>query len=101
MSDANAALSIDPESYDGLVIRCLIQNCVGEQEKALADISRAIALQDDSPFAFCTRADVLARLSRYSEALRDATRALVMDPNVSCSPVSLLLGSNRTDRDTH
>ncbi len=53
---------------------------LGEYDKALADLNRAVRLLSDNPAAWNNRCALLNQLRRYDQALEDCNRALELNP---------------------
>jgi len=68
----------------------------GMNEKAVIDLSRAIALYPFLSIAFCNRANALSALGRNSEAESDYTRAVELNP--TCEPYLYNRGTFYMDR---
>lgn len=53
----------------------------GKAEKAIADFTQALGLQDDDPLTFGWRGDALALCGRFGDALADYDRSLKLFPD--------------------
>ena len=62
-------------------VRALLELGEDDPQAALADASRALELQPNSPNAFTTRCHTYLVLQKYPEALRDCDSAIAIDPN--------------------
>jgi len=58
-------------------------DAIGQSERALADLTRAIELNANSAAAFSNRSDVYYSKGDYERAIADATRAIELDPTVA------------------
>ncbi|WP_376796794.1 tetratricopeptide repeat protein [Thermogemmatispora sp.] len=63
-----------------LFFRGRVHRYRGAAEEALADLERAIALDEGNVWAFVERGRLLRRLGRYEEALADLSRVLDLNP---------------------
>ena len=73
---------------DALTLRGQAYQQIGESDKALADLTHAIALDASDPAPYLTRGDVFSARFDYEKALLDFDRAIELSP----SSVEALLG---------
>lgn len=85
LATVQRALVVDTEDALSHWVRGLIYQQRSDYTRALADFTRALALDDDNPTlkiqATGNRGMVLVDLGRYSEALDDLNRAIEARPN--------------------
>lgn len=74
-------LSDEPDHSDALHFLGLIMHQTRDPEKAIALISRSIALTPLVPFAYNNRGVALKALRRYDEALADYEKAIELKPD--------------------
>jgi tetratricopeptide (TPR) repeat protein len=60
----------------------------GDQDRAIADITKAIALDPKSGGAYVNRAQIHAIKGEYDQAVADATKAVEIDPTLAIAYVS-------------
>ena len=77
---AEQALAIHNNNVGALNSRGVAYKHLGQLEKALADIDRAIELKGKSALLHTNRADVLTRLDRNEEAVLAADTAIELSP---------------------
>jgi len=76
LRDANAAVSLDGRNADALWIRSCILADLGQLEAADGDLSRAVLADPDALEARQWRAVIRLRMTRFREAIEDATAVL-------------------------
>ncbi|HUE71327.1 MAG TPA: protein kinase [Pirellulaceae bacterium] len=79
---ANAAVALDPVSSHALLHRTIVFRRLGELDKALADVNKAIELEPTG-WSYRRRAGVFMAMKRYDEALADFERVPESDRRVS------------------
>jgi serine/threonine protein kinase/Tfp pilus assembly protein PilF len=81
IADFEAALRLDPTSYDALQNKAaVLSESLGQPDEAVRVLDRAIDLHPSRVRARDGRGILLARLGRRDAALRDAEAALALDP---------------------
>ena len=78
LADYDKALALEPKLFPALVGRGRLCHLQGRQDDALANFTAALAVQTDADVA-CSRADVLADLGRYKEAMEDYAQAIELN----------------------
>ena len=77
----HAALAINPQAVEALVLQGTLKAMVGALTDALASFDRALALKPDFADALYHRALLLTELDRLDEAVADFDRLLMKAPN--------------------
>jgi protein O-GlcNAc transferase len=77
----NAALRSEPDHFEALHMLGVIALQMGSFERGVETISKAVALNDNSPVAFNNLAKGLKDLGRFDEAIVHFERAIALAPN--------------------
>jgi tetratricopeptide (TPR) repeat protein len=80
LTSVTAALAINPDAIEALILKGALLAFLGRLPDALADFDRALTLQPDSTDALRDRAVVLMQLDRSAEALAGFDRFLAQVP---------------------
>jgi tetratricopeptide (TPR) repeat protein len=78
LRDLDEAVRLSPEDAENYNLRAIVHSGLGDQERAIADIERAIALGRRS--GWMSKAIFLEKAGRDEEALESWGRALEVDP---------------------
>lgn len=73
-ADAEAALKLNPETYQALIVRSVLPGV--SFDEGIADLTAAIRLRRDSPLPSANRALLYHHRKDYRQAITDATRAI-------------------------
>ncbi len=80
LADFEAALKLNPKSFDGLQNKAaILVDKFGRDAEALAVMDQAVRLYPDSVLALGGRGVLLARVGKRDKALEDAQSALLVD----------------------
>jgi len=83
LEDFNAAIAADESNIQAWQGRALIYLEKGENEKAVADLTKLVAKQDDNPAAVGALAEALTNLKKYDEALKYADKVIEIAPKAT------------------
>lgn len=97
LADAEAALKLNPETFQALVIRGSLRGWDGKLDEAIADFTAAIRLRPDHPGAYALRSQGYLEKKEYRQVIADATRAIELghklpDPLVNRATAHAFLG---------
>jgi tetratricopeptide (TPR) repeat protein len=80
LGDYNSALELEPTLIPALVGRGRVHHLQGQLDEALASLDAAVRCDPDDAEIVCSRADLLADLGRYQDALQDYAQAIDLNP---------------------
>ncbi|MBA3531583.1 MAG: tetratricopeptide repeat protein [Ardenticatenales bacterium] len=92
-NEALALADDSDEEVQMLTARGFAYDQMGDSDKALADLNRAIELDADYALAYAYRSGVSLSLGDYEEAITDANRAVEMGDQLGSNTRSVLLHS--------
>ena len=76
LSDAEAALQLNPQSIGALVSRAYVRQRTGKLDSALADYDRAVELDPKNPSVLVSRGFLRVDQKAWTEALADFNQAI-------------------------
>jgi len=76
----NSAIAADDSNVQAWQARALIYLEKGDNEKAVADLTKLVEKQDDNPAAVGALAEALTNLKKYDEALKYADKVIEIAP---------------------
>lgn len=80
LADYDSALQADPQLAAALVGRGRLRHLRRQLDEALVDFDAATAAKPDDANIACSRADLLADLGRYRDAMQGYARAIQLNP---------------------
>lgn len=83
LEDFNAAIEADESNIQAWQGRALVYLEKGENEKAVADLTKLVEKQDDNPAAVAALAEALTNLKKYDEALKYADKVIEIAPKAT------------------
>lgn len=83
LADFNSAIDADPSNIQAWQGRALIYLEKGDNEKAVADLSKLVEKQGDSPAAVGALAEALTNLKKYDEAIKYADKVIELAPDAT------------------
>jgi tetratricopeptide (TPR) repeat protein len=89
LNDYDAAIRVEPRHAEALNDRAWAVFQAGRTAEALADANRSIEAVATNGYAYDTRGQILEKLGRREEAIRDYERALQLDPSQETSRAGL------------
>jgi eukaryotic-like serine/threonine-protein kinase len=75
------ALALDPELVEGYVAKAVMLEQMGDEEGAMEQFAKAIALDPSNPKTLLNQAGVYVRQNRFEDAERTYNRVLMERPN--------------------
>ncbi|GAB6855777.1 hypothetical protein JCM15831A_28010 [Asaia astilbis] len=78
---AQSAAPVDSFLVQALVVRANAYRQLGQNEKGLEDVNRALSLQNEDVDALLERGILEARLTRYAQARQDWDRVIALSPD--------------------
>jgi len=72
LADYDAAVTLDPDSFDAVLGRGLVKVEAHKDDEALTDLNRALKLNPSTDLVYLLRSGAYLSLHRYSEAIADA-----------------------------
>jgi tetratricopeptide (TPR) repeat protein len=96
LSDAEAALQLNPQSVGALVSRAYVRQRTGKFDMALADYDRAIELDPKNPSVLTSRGFLRADQKAFPEALANFNQAIALRQDFAQAYV----GRGRVDLET-
>ena len=85
LNAAEAALALNPDAEDALLLHAVLLLGEGAFEKALASIERATALAPGDAQAWHTQGAILVGLRRFEAALESFDRSLAINPRAAAA----------------
>jgi tetratricopeptide (TPR) repeat protein len=77
------------EHAHALELRGLAKGRLGQYQEAIADLTRALAIDPDRPFALYMRAGVYVSTRQFDKAINDLSRAEALEPDNPAHPRGL------------